>query len=61
MLNVCRFYIIGQRLPIKTKVRNKLTGNVKEYKAYDVINGIFFLCFDNKFLPKLIYEEIEDV
>ena len=60
-MNVCRFYIIGQRLPIKTKVRNKLTGNVKEYKAYDVINGIFFLCFDNKFLPKLIYEEIEDV
>jgi hypothetical protein len=58
---MCRFYIIGQRLPIKAKVRNKLTGNIKEYKAYEVINGKFFLCFDNKFLPKLIYEMVKDV
>ena len=58
---MCRFYLILQRLPIKPKVRNKLTGNVKEYKAYEVINGKFFLCFDNKFLPKLIYEKVKDV
>mgnify|MGYP000055288411 FL=1 len=58
---MCRFYIIGQRLPIKAKVRNKLTGNIKEYKAYEVINGKIFLCFDNKFLPKLIYEKVKDV
>lgn len=61
MLNVCRFYIIGQRLPIKRKVKNKITGNIKEYEGYEVINGIFFLCFDNKFLPKLIYEQVEYV
>lgn len=61
MLNVCRFYIIGQQLPIKRKVKNKITGNIKEYEGYEVIDGTFFLCFDNKFLPKLIYEEIEDV
>ena len=60
-MNVCRFYIIGQRLPIKRKVKNKITGNIKEYEGYEVINGIFFLCFDNKFLPKLIYEQVEYV
>ena len=61
MLNVCRFYIIGQRLPIKRKVKNKITGNIKEYEGYEVVNGIFFLRFDNKFLPKLIYEQVEYV
>lgn len=53
-----KFYIIGQRLPIKRKVKNKITGNIKEY---EVVNGTFFLCFDNKFLPKLIYEQVEYV
>ena len=61
MLNVCRFYRIGHLLPIKRKVKNKITGNIKEYEGYEVINGIFFLCFDNKFLPKLIYEQVEYV
>jgi hypothetical protein len=55
------FYIIGQQLPIKRKVKNKITGNIKEYEAYEVVDGIFFLCFDNKFLPKLIYEKVKDV
>ena len=27
------FYIIGQRLPIKRKVKNKITGNIKEYEG----------------------------
>lgn len=55
------FYIIGQRLPIKRKVKNKITGNIKEYEGYEVVNGTFFLCFDNKFLPKLICEQVEYV
>lgn len=54
-------YITGRRIQIKAKVRNKLTGSVKEYKAYEVVTGIFFLCFDNKFLPKLIYEVVKYV
>ena len=52
------FCIIGQRVPIKRKVKNKITGNIKEYEGYEVVNGTFFLCFDNKFLPKLIYEQV---
>ena len=59
--NMNEFYIIGQQLPIKRKVKNKITGNIKEYEGYEVINGKFFLCFDNKFLPKLIYEMVKDV
>lgn len=55
------FCIIGQRVPIKRKVKNKITGNIKEYEGYEVVNGTFFLCFDYKFLPKLIYEQVEYV
>ena len=55
------FCIIGQQVPIKRKVKNKITGNIKEYEGYEVVNGTFFLCFDNKFLPKLIYEQVEYV
>lgn len=56
---MCGFYIIGQKRPMRIKVRNKITGRIKEYKANYVVAGTFFLRFDNIFLPKLIYEKIE--
>lgn len=58
---MCGFYIIGQKRPMQIKVRNKITGRIKEYKADNVVTGIFFLRYDNIFLPRLIYEEIENV
>ena len=55
------FYIIGQNRPMRIKAKNKITGRIKEYKADYVVTGTFFLRFDNIFLPRLIYERIENV
>lgn len=54
-------YIIGQKHLMQIKVRNKITGRIKEYKTDYVVTGTFFLRYDNIFLPRLIYEVIENV
>ena len=54
------FYIIGQKRPMQIKVRNKITGRIKECKADYVVTGTFFLRLDNIFLPRLIYESVKE-
>ena len=54
-------YIIGQKHLMQIKIRNKITGRIKEYKADYVVTGTFFLRYDNIFLPRLIYKVIENV
>lgn len=50
------FYIIGQNTQVKMRVRNKITKKVKQYSAYTVVDGKFFIRFEKIFLPKLFYE-----
>lgn len=56
---MCEF--VCQRCLMKKKIRNKITGRIKEYEGYEMICGRFFISFSEKYFPTLIYEVIEDV
>lgn len=54
-----------ERVKFLVKIRNKLTGNIKEYKTYELADSQFFITleyenfFGFKAFPKLFYQLIE--
>lgn len=59
------YIFAAKRSKMTVKISNKLTGKVKEYKTYELTDGLFFISieYDNffgfKVFPKLIYKLIE--
>lgn len=53
-----------EHIKFSVKIRNKLTGKIKEYKTYEFIDGLFFITleyenfFGFKAFPKFLYQRI---